>query len=181
MTTQQIIQYGLELLVLISAGYVLYKIQTKKPNLVSYLTNISSFLLPGPPLMKIGTHTIIVQNNGRGVAEEVEVCHQQLPLINVFPDIRYEIEDTPQGGKLLRFERLLSKQKVIISYLYLSTDNPTVFLPVYTKSKEVDAKVIQTFHSPVYSKKIQYTAGGLMLFGSIFLLNLLIELVKLLF
>jgi hypothetical protein len=176
-----LIQYGVELVVLIIAGTVLYKLQTKKPKLVSYMTNISSFQLPGPPPATVGTHTIIVQNNGRGAAEDIDVCHRQLPLIKVNPDIRYQIEDTPQGGKIIRFERLLPKQMIIISYLYINTDNPTIFLPEYIKSKQVDAKVIQTFPSPIYSKKYRYAAAILMLMGSIFLLNILVELGKLVF
>ena len=181
MTTQTLFQYGIELVVLIVAGIVLYKIQTKRPSLVSYLTNISSFFLPGPPPFTIGTHTIIVQNNGRGTAEDVEVCHNQLPLINVFPDIRYSVEDTPQGGKIIRFDRLLPKHKIVISYLYVNIQNPTVYLPVYTKSKEMEAKVIQTFHSPVYSKVLQVVVAVLFLLGSMFLVNLLYELIKLIF
>ena len=82
MTTQTLIQYGLELAVLLIAGIIMHLIQTRKPNLVSYLTNISFFPIPGQQPQTLGTHTIIIQNNGRGTAEDIEVCHDQLPYIN---------------------------------------------------------------------------------------------------
>lgn len=178
MNTQILIQYGVELIVLIIAGFILFKIQSKKPKLVSYLTNISFFELPGPPPFSVGTHTIIIQNNGRGKAEEIEVGHSQLPFVKVIPDIQFRIEDTPQGGKIIKFPNLLHKQKINISYLYTHTSNPTVYLPTFVKSKEVDAKVIQTFLSPIYPKWIQYVAGISMLLGLVFLINLIVELVK---
>jgi len=181
MTKQLFIQYGIELCITILAGFILYKIQTKKPKLVSYLTNIASFFLPGPPPLTVGTHTITIQNNGRGAAEDIEVCHSQLPFFNVFPDTRYEVEDTPQGSKIIKFERLLPKQMITISYLYINTPNSTVYLPLYARSKEMNAKIIRTFHSPIYPKKLQYAVGILLLLGSIFLLNLLYELSKLIF
>ena len=179
MNKQLFMQYGIELFITILAGLILYKIQTKKPKLVSYLTNITSFFLPGPPPLTVGTHSITIQNNGRGVAEDIEVCHSQLPLINVFPDTRYNVEETPQGSKIIKFERLLPKQMITISYLYINAPNSTLFFPMYAKSKEMNAKIIRTFHSPVYSKKLQYAVVILLFSGSMFLLNLIYELLKL--
>lgn len=158
---------------------MLHKIKTRKPNLVTYLTNISFFHLPGPPPFSVGTHTIIIQNMGRGKAEEIEICHNQLAFINVFPDIQYQIEETPQGSSILKFNNLLPKERIIISYLYTHTQNPSVFLPTYVKSKEANARLIKTIHTPIYPKWLQYLAVILMLLGSIFLLNLIYELIKL--
>lgn len=179
MNWQNLLQYVVEGIVLFIVGLFLYKIKTKKPNLVNYITNISFFHIPGQPPISVGTHTITIQNMGRGKAEEIEVHHNQLPFINVFPDIQFQIEETPQGGKILKFNNLLPKKKIIISYLYTYTQNPTVFLPTYVKSKEANAKLIKTIHTPIYPKWLQYLAAILMLLGSIFLLNLTYELIKL--
>jgi len=179
MDSQIYIQYVIEFFVILLSGIILLRIQTRRPNLVSYLTNISNFIVPGQPPLQIGTHSITIQNMGRGKAEGIEVCHNQLPLFNIFPDIQYEVEPTPQGGKIIKFNDLLPKSKLIISYLYVNAENPTQYLPTYVKSKEATARVISIIHTPVYPKWTKCLAGILMMLGSIFLLNVIVEGIKL--
>ena len=61
MSKQVIMQNLLELAVLLISGYFLYKYQTRKPNLVSYMTNVSIFPLPGPPpVQALGSRAVFV-------------------------------------------------------------------------------------------------------------------------
>lgn len=176
---EKAITYLIEFIITIFAGKIVYELNQKKPRLVNYLTNVSFFDIPGQTPIKVGTHTITIQNMGKGKAEEIEVCHDALPFINVFPNIQYNIEETPQHGKILKFRDLMAKSSILISYFYvIRPDNPN-FLPQYVKSKEGYAKFIKTIHTPIFSKWIQFLAGILMALGVVFILNLIYELIKL--
>jgi len=116
---------------------------------------------------------------GKAKAEEIEVYHNALPFYNVFPDTQCRVEDTQHGGKVMKFDSLLPKSSIIISYFYVVAPNMPNFLPQYVKSKEGYAKEIQTINTPIFPKWIQFLAGILMALGVVFILNLIYELIKL--
>lgn len=177
MTSDKLLFILIDGVVLLLVGFVLYKIQTKKPKLISYLINASIFSLPGTQ-RRLGTHSITIQNTGRGKAESVEVYHNALPLIDVIPDSHcYELDSTPQGSQIIKFNNLLSKDKITIAYLYEIVPNMPNYLPFEVKSKEGKARIIQTIPTPVYSKWIQFLSGALMLLGAMFIVYLIYELI----
>jgi len=181
MLLERVIAYVIEFIIAIVAGKVLIEWSQKKPKLVRYITNVSYFDIPvnqpGQTPLRVGTHTITIQNMGKAKAEEIEVYHNALPLYNVFPDTQCREEDTQQG-KVLKFDSLLPKSSMIISYFYLVVPNMPNYLPIYVKSKEGYANEIQTIHTPIFPKWIRYLTGILIALGVVFILNIIYELIK---
>ena len=170
--------YVVEGFIMLVVGYLLHKLTSKKSKLVYYLTNTAIFNLSTYQPSVIGTHTITIQNMGNGIAEDVEICHGDIPYINVTPNLNYEIKETPQGGKIIYFSELAPKSSIVISYLYLFQNDSLKYLPLYVKSKEGYGKSINTMISPKYPKGVNYIAGFLMFSGLSFIIILIIEVIR---
>lgn len=159
--------------------YIIYKMKTRKPRLIYYLTNMASFLLSGRTPMVIGTHTIMIQNTSKIRAEEIEVCHTSAQqYFQVYPDVPHEIITTPQGGQIIKFRDLTGKNTITISYLYVLTSDSPSYLPQYARSKDGFIKEISTIHSPIFPKWVNFILITLMFLGFVFLINLIVELIK---
>lgn len=162
--------------------YLIHRINTRKPQLAYYITNMAQFTIAGRTPKMIGTHTIMIQNSSGVKAEEIEICHTSAPkYFNVYPDIPWTSEETEQGGQIIKFKDLPAKDRIIISYLYFITPNFPSYLPKYVRSKDRYMRHMQSIPTPVYAAWIKVVAGTLMFLGFVFVLNLLYELIKIIF
>lgn len=176
------IPYIIEGAVLLLVYYIFHKVTSKKSNLMYYLTSGATFNLPRrPPLLEIGTHTITIKNFGKGKAEDIQICHGKVANIMVSPDVEYTIDPTPQGSEILKFAELAPKSSIVISYMYTVTPDVAKYFIKYVKSKDGEARSINTIVNPTYPKRYEVIVIILMLLGLSFLLILLYELIKVIF
>lgn len=162
--------------------YLIYRINTRKPQLAYYITNMAQFTIAGKTPTMIGTHTIMIQNSSGVKAEEIEICHTSAPkYFNVYPDIPWTSEETEQGGQIIKFKDLPAKNKITISYLYFITPNFPSYLPQYVRSKDRYIRQMQSIPTPVYAMWVKVVSYILAFLGFVFLLNLLYELIKIIF
>lgn len=162
--------------------YLIYRINSRKPQLAYYITNMAQFTIAGKTPTTIGTHTIMIKNSSGVKAEEIEICHTSAPTyFNVYPDIAWTSEETQQGGQIIKFKDLPAKNSIIISYLYFITPNFPSYLPQYIRSKDGYVTQMQSITTPVYAKWINVVSYILAFLGFVFVLNLLYELIKMIF
>ncbi len=162
-------------------GVLLEKYNNRKPDLPYYLLNSSVFNVPATPpaqAAQVYTHSIVIQNNGRAPATNIEVVHFNLvpqPVLFIYqvaPDVQVVPDRTPNGGLILRFSNLLPAQQITISYLY-SYPYGVQNIHNYVKSSEVTGypiSVLSVRHTP---KWLQSTLLWLALFGLIYSVQLL--------
>ena len=150
-------------------GILLEKFKEKKPKLIYYLSSLSDFSIPsnqaGQQNTHINTHNVVVQNDGRSSAKNVEIAHHPLTSTNfwykVNPDIAYSIDKTPQGGLIIRIPSLLPKQALTISYLYTYPFQINQ-IHNYVKSDEVAGEAISILYVRQTPK---WAARALIFFG----------------
>ena len=128
-------------------------------------------------LLEINTHSIIIQNNGRKSAKNIRVAHNVLPEFSVYPDVQYESNDLPQGGKEIIFPILIPKGELTITYLYYP---PTTYNQILTTigSDEGAAKIIDVWQVRKLSKVITALIGFLMVIGSISIVYILFVIIR---
>ena len=162
--------------------YLIYRINTRKPQLAYYVTNMAQFTLAGKSPVTIGTHTIMIQNSSGVKAEDIEICHTSAPTyFNVYPDIPWTSEETEQGGQIIKFRDLPAKNRITISYLYIITPNFPSYLPQYVRSKDGYVIHMQSIPTPVYATWIKVVSYILGFLGFVFVLNFLYGLIKMIF
>ena len=103
-------------------GVFINRLLENREKLVAYLGHSASHRLQPTedeqaPVI-VNTHSVVLKNNGRKSAKNVRLGHNQLPNLNVFPDIEYEIKELPGGGKEIVFPVVTPKKEITISYLY---------------------------------------------------------------
>jgi hypothetical protein len=161
-------------------GVIINRLLENKEKLVAHLGHAASHRLDNKddkPQVTVNTHSVILRNNGSKSARNIRLGHNQLPNLNVFPDIDYEVKDLPGGGKEIVFPVLTPKKEVTISYLYYE---PVRWQNINThiESDEGPAKVVsvllQVQPKPVVLKVVTF----LMLMGAISSAYVLIELIK---
>jgi hypothetical protein len=161
-------------------GIVINRILENKEKLVVHLGHAASHKLEKndeQPQVIVNTHSVVLKNNGNKSALNVRLGHNQLPNVNVFPDIEYEIKDLPGGGKEIIFPVITPKKEITISYLYYE---PTRWQNINThfESDEGPAKAVpvllQKQPKPIVLKFVAF----LMIVGAISSIYILIELVR---
>ena len=91
----------------------------RRARVITYLGHVSGIKLSrseGP--ITINTHSIVLKNNGRKVANDIRLGHFMLPDFQVYPDIEYTVRDLPGGQKEIIIPKLIPKKEVTITYLY---------------------------------------------------------------
>ncbi|HAT9718361.1 TPA: hypothetical protein ACK8SK_000240 [Legionella pneumophila] len=113
----------------------------------------------------VHTHAVVVRNDGKLPTKNVRLGHNFLPNYNIYPNIKFELTNLPNGGKEISFPILVPNEQVTISYLYFA---PTVYTDINTHVKSDDglAKVISVIHSPNLSIKIKTMLNILVFVGS---------------
>ncbi|HRD71008.1 MAG TPA: hypothetical protein PK657_12785 [Legionella sp.] len=106
------------ILLIIGAG--LNHFFERRARVITYLGHVSGIKLSKfePPLT-IYTHSIVIKNNGRKVANDIRLGHHTLPDFQVYPDIEYNVRDLPGGQKEIIIPKLIPKKEVTITYLYI--------------------------------------------------------------
>ena len=151
-------------------GALVNHLLESKPKLISYLGFISSHRLTqqenGTPGAIVNTHSLIIKNIGRRVATNVRLGHSFLPSVNVYPDVAYEIQDLPGGGKEIIFPTLVPKKEVSVNYLYFA---PLTWDKINTniESDHGLAKVVTVLLQPQAKPWLIKVLGTLVLIGVI--------------
>lgn len=107
-------------LLALAAGAALNHVLEARPRLTSYLAHASAFRAvqsDGTPF-HVHTHSVVLRNSGRRAATNVRFGHHVLPDFQVFPDIRYNVVDLPNGGREIQFPLVVPQKQINISYLY---------------------------------------------------------------
>lgn len=107
----------------------------KKARLVYYLGGASDFsnvlVQEGQPLVNVYSHTLVVKNIGKAVAEQVEIYQGLKPIaFSIFPDIRHAIEQ-PTGEDvkhIIKIDYLEPDGELTLSYLYNYPHQPANFV-----------------------------------------------------
>ena len=100
-------------------GAALNRIVERKPRIIYYLGQVSTFRLSTPQQFVLFTHSIVVVNNGKKSAKGVRIGHNVLPdNFNIYPSVNYEIETLPSGEKDIKIPTMVPGEQITISYLY---------------------------------------------------------------
>jgi len=160
-------------------GAALNRALENRPKLVAHYGHVSGFRTDraGAQSLQVNTHSVVIRNAGRKSAKNVHVTHNYLPDFNVYPDVQYETNDLPGGGKELVFPTLIPKEEINISYLYFP---PVTYDQIVThvKSDEGAAKIINVWQVPIMSKKVRGLLWFLMVVGSVSTVYILYVLIK---
>ncbi len=163
-------------------GVILSRAIEDRTRLVTYLGHVSAFSLRDSQgnfmrdaqgnVMQVYTHAVIVRNTGRKPATNVRLGHNILPNFQMYPLVRYEVSDLPDGGKEIVIPTLVPKEQISISYLY---NPPTTWNQVNThiKSDEGFAKVIPVLLAQQFPKWSIRVIYSLLLIGSVALIYML--------
>lgn len=112
---------------------------TRAPRLVVFFGHASAFTIrwtqdnPNPPTT-IHTHTLIVRNAGRAVANNVRVGHRVWPAyFDIQPPTQHHVEDVPNSSsKEIVIDKMVRGEEVQISYLYFP---PLTFQQIHSTVK----------------------------------------------
>ncbi|HAT4697482.1 hypothetical protein SC738_04275 [Legionella pneumophila serogroup 1] len=127
--------------------------------------------------MNVHTHAVVVRNTGKLPTKNVRLGHNFLPNHNIFPNIKYELTNLPNGGKEISFPILVPNEQITISYLYFA---PTVYTDINTHVMSDDglAKVISVIPSPNLSTKIKNMLYILIFIGATTLIYFILVLLN---
>jgi len=153
----------------------------RRPRLISYLLHPSAVTVhpPNGTPVPVHLHAIVIRNDGKKPAMNVRVGHAALlPDHTVYPDVQRSIVDLPGGGKEILFPVLVPGEQITIQYLYFA---PVQWQQINThaKSDEGYARILNVLPTPQHSKRVIYTAGGLMFVGLVTILYLVLLLITL--
>lgn len=142
----------------------------KRPKLVSFIGNISSFNVriddPNNPILQIGTHVTVIRNAGKKSANNITIGHRYLPDYKIFPPIQHEEREVQGSGKEIFIPRLVPGEEITISYLYKAPTTATDIIgPV--KSDDGFTKVLNVMLTPQWPKWVQRTVWALVFIGII--------------
>src|SRR5437016_5951552 len=80
-------------------GAAIDRFLERRPKLIVYFAHTSAFRVAAATPIQIHTHGIVVRNTGKRPAHNVRVSHYVLPDFNVFPDVPFQVENLPAGGR----------------------------------------------------------------------------------
>lgn len=151
-------------------GALINHLLESRPKLISYLGFISSHRLQpqedGTPGAIVNTHSVVIRNTGRKAATNVRLGHNFLPNVNVYPDVAYNVNDLPGGGKEIVFPTLVAKKEVTINYLYFAPDT-WERVNTHIESDDGKAKVVNVLLQPQVKPWLLRTIWVLIVTGTI--------------
>ena len=100
-----------------------------RPVLLTYWGHVSSFTYQqgNGNTGVVNTHSVVIRNVGRQAATNVRLSHTILPDFNIWPPIKYHLEEVPNSGQDIVIPTVVPKEELTISYLYFP---PTTFANV---------------------------------------------------
>lgn len=162
------------------AGIWLNRRFEKRPKLISYFGHVSSFNYTpsqGQPV-RIHTHSVVLRNAGARSSTNVRLHHSFLPDFQIWPTLKYWVEDLPNGARDIVIPTLVPGEQVTVSYLYfppLTADG----INAGVKHDEGFAQQIPVLLQRQYPAWFSRLAAGLMLAGAVFILYAVFELSQL--
>ncbi len=149
----------------------------RKPRVVYFVSHASSFRLKDIERdedLWSNTHSIILRNTGRRTAKNVRISHRDQSIqFNIFPSIRYEVSNLPDGGAEIVIGQLVPKEVIEISYLYFP---PLTYLNVMGEIKHDEgfAQLQPVLFQRQFPKALNIIVGILTLLGAITLIYFVI-------
>lgn len=130
----------------------------------------------GLPPLTINAHSIWVANVGRSTAHNVMVTHRTLDGIDfqVHPVVAYTVDDLPQGGKAIRFPKIVAGGQVQIQYVGINRRTDNIMVGCY--SDESAAKVVPVAPSRVHPRYVRIVIGALVGAGVVSVLVVAVKL-----
>ncbi len=122
-----------------------------QPSLIAYIGFVADFhIKTDTNPVDIFTHSLVIRNQGKKVANNVRLGHFCLPPnYRVSPSVDYSIETTSNGIKEILLPRLLPGEQITISYVYFDSI-VTGKIHNYVKSDEVLARVVKVLSVQQY-------------------------------
>lgn len=159
-------------------GVFITHVFENRPKVVCYLGHVSGIRLNRDQPLQVNTHSIVLRNAGRKVANNIRLGHNTLPGFQVFPDIEYEEKNLPGGGKEIIILKLVPKKQVTISYLYFP---PLTWNQINThlESDEGPIKVLNVLPTAQLPRLWIAVLWFLLIYGAIGLLYTAYEVFKL--
>jgi len=149
-------------------GAALTRVLTEKAKLIAYIGHSSIHKLrvteQNPQEGLVFTHSLVIKNDGRKVANNVRIGHFYLPInFNIYPPTDYKINEIPDTGPEITIPKVLPKEQITFSYLYYS---PLSTHPInsYLKSDEGEAKIIPVIIQQQFPK---WVGSGILVFAII--------------
>jgi len=119
------------------------------------------------PQININTHSIVIRNVGRKPALNVKVGHQINDIgnmVSIYPPAEYTVVPIQGAGEEIRFERLLPKQSIMITYVYTSPLDVSK-INTYVMSDEGMAQRVNVLLNRQWPKWLQIVAWILLFVG----------------
>lgn len=135
----------------------------RKPRLIAGTTRAAHIRINKEQILS--NHTLIVRNDGKKEAKNVQIIHLNLPeLYQVLPAVPYTIEDL-KDGKAIVFPSLVPGEEITICYMYPEF----LFRNIHgiIKHDEGQAKYINILLTREYSSNTLMGMRCLMLLGII--------------
>jgi hypothetical protein len=148
-----------------------------RPRVVAFLGHVSGISLKRDDgYISVGTHSVVLRNAGNKTAKNVRIGHNVLPDFQVSPDVQYSIESLPGGQKEIKFDQLIPKKQLTITYLYFP---PLTWEQINTHLETEDGpiKVLRVLPTIQLSKPVISTLWILMGIGLVTILYLMFSLV----
>ena len=146
----------------ISTWYLTNKFE-RKPRLIAGTTRAAHIRVNKEQILS--NHTLIVRNNGKKEAKNVQIIHLTLPeLYQVLPAIPYTVEDL-KDGKAIVIPSLVPGEEITICYMYPEYLFGNIHGVI--KHNEGQAEYINILLTREYSPKALMGMKCLMLLGII--------------
>jgi hypothetical protein len=151
---------------LIFVGVFITRLFEKRPKLISYFGDVSSFLFtpPNGNQITVYAHSVILRNSGRANSTNVRIHHSVLPDFSIWPSTVHHVQTLPDGGKDIVIPTMIPGEQITISYLYFP---PTTYRETNAgiKSDQGFARPITMLAQPKIPRWQIITVWVLMLFG----------------
>jgi hypothetical protein len=161
-------------------GALISRYLKEKPYLMTYISHTSAIYsktLDGKEL-KVHTHSIVIQNNGRKPSKNVRIGHNinYFPSFSVHQSKEYDVINLPDGSKEIHFPIITPKERIFINYLYFP---PIVWnqINTYIKSDDGPAKIVNMQLTPIYPKYILILMSIPFIIGLVFIVYFFIQFV----
>ena len=141
-----------------------------RPRIISFLLHASAVTMRGMENpITVNTHSIVIKNPGRTTATNIRVGHIVLPDFHVYPDVHYETNDLPGGGKEILIPRLAPQKQITITYLYFP---PLTWQQINTQTAVDDgaAKIVNVLPTVQPPAGVRYVLWFLVGYGLLALL-----------
>ena len=160
--------------------FLLARYFSERPSLIVYVVHSSTFNVNNAPSnqpdAKVNAHSIVVRNQGRKAAHNVQIGHNVLPInYQVYPHVVHDVTKMSGEAGEIVIPVLVPQEQVTIAYLYW----PPLVMPnihSYFKSDEGLANVINVIPTRQWPKWLILLFWGLATIGATLVAYFLLKL-----